>query len=128
MTAPAVRPDRPRRKNHSVIPGFGLTLGLTTVWLSLIVLVPLSTVFVRSAGMGLDSFMEAAFSPRSLAAYAVSFGTSFIAALVNATFGLLTAWFRLDPWYGGIRLVERQGKALLVKDSEGLQIVRGELP
>lgn len=94
-----------RRARRSVIPGFGLTMGLTLVWLSLIVLVPLSTVFLRSAGMGWSSFVEAAFSGRALAAYAVSFGTSFAAALVNAVFGLLTAWVLVRYDFPGRRVV-----------------------
>jgi sulfate transport system permease protein len=74
------------------MPGFGLTLGITIAWLSLIVLIPLSAVFVRSATGGWDVFWEAAGSDRALAAYKVSFGAAAIAAAVNCLFGLLVAW------------------------------------
>lgn len=86
---PALRTPRRRR---GVIPGFGLTMGLTLAWLGLIVLIPLSTIFVHSAGMGLAAFSEAAFNERAVAAYKVSFGTAFAAACFNAVFGMLVAW------------------------------------
>lgn len=89
----------------SVIPGFGLTLGMTITWLSLIVLIPLSTVFVRSAGMGWSDFVAAGFSARAIAAYKVSFGTAFAAALVNVIFGLLTAWVLVRYRFPGRRIV-----------------------
>jgi sulfate transport system permease protein len=94
-----------RRKSKSVIPGFGLTMGLTLAWLSLIVLIPLSTVFVRSAGMGIADFLAAGFAPRAIAAYKVSFGTAFVAALVNGIFGLLTAWVLVRYDFPGKRIV-----------------------
>ncbi|GAD47439.1 sulfate ABC transporter permease protein [Caenibius tardaugens NBRC 16725] len=94
-----------RRRARSVIPGFGLTMGLTLAWLSLIVLIPLSTVFVRSAGMGLQDFLAAGFSDRALAAYKVSFGTAFLAAVVNGVFGLLTAWVLVRYSFPGKRIV-----------------------
>src|SRR3546814_6250075 len=75
--------------SSDLIPGFGLTMGLTIAWLSLIVLIPLSSIFLRAAGMGWADFVAAGFSPRAIAAYKVSFGTALIAALVNALFGLL---------------------------------------
>lgn len=67
-------------------------MGLTLAWLSLIVLIPLSTIFILSAGMGWSDFAAVAFSERAMAAYRVSFGTAFIAATINGVFGLLTAW------------------------------------
>ncbi len=90
---------------RSAIPGFGLTMGLTITWLSLIVLIPLSTVFIRSAGMGWSDFVAAGFSPRAIAAYKVSFGTAFAAALVNAVFGLITAWVLVRYRFPGRRIV-----------------------
>jgi sulfate/thiosulfate transport system permease protein len=88
---PAIR--RPRaRKRKSIIPGFGLTMGFTLAWLSLIVLIPLTALFLRAAGMGWAEFLEVGFSDRALAAYRISFGTAFAAASVNGVFGLLTAW------------------------------------
>lgn len=86
-------PERERRGSRkSVIPGFGLTMGFTIAWLSLIVLIPLSTIFVRAAGMGWSEFLAAGFSTRAWAAYRVSFGTALAAAVINSMFGLLTAW------------------------------------
>ncbi|MGE4305060.1 MAG: sulfate ABC transporter permease subunit CysT [Novosphingobium sp.] len=105
MSAAPVRHTRRPKRNRSVIPGFGLTMGLTLAWLSLIVLIPLSTVFIRSAGMGWADFLAAGFSPRAVAAYTVSFGTAFAAALVNAVFGLLTAWVIVRYDFPGKRLV-----------------------
>jgi sulfate transport system permease protein len=85
-----VMPSASRRS--SPLPGFGLTLGITILWLSLIVLVPLSAVFVRSMSEGWGTFWAAAGSPRALAAYRLSFGAAAIAAGINCIFGLLVAW------------------------------------
>ena len=74
------------------MPGFGLSMGLTLAYLCLIVLIPLSAVFVKSATGGWDAFWEAATSERALDAYRVSFGAAAIAAAVNSVFGLLVAW------------------------------------
>ena len=93
------------RKNGSIIPGFGLTMGLTLAWLSLVVLIPLSTVFFRSAGMGWSDFIAAGFSSRALAAYKISFGTAAVAALINGVFGLLTAWVLVRYSFPGKRIV-----------------------
>jgi sulfate transport system permease protein len=81
-----------RWRAHPVLPGFGLTLGMSLGWLTLIVLIPLSTLFLRSAGMGWEQFVATGLSPRALAAYRLSFGTAAAAGLVNAGFGLLVAW------------------------------------
>ena len=88
---------RTPRRRRGVIPGFGLTMGLTLAWLGLIVLIPLSTLFARSAGMGFEEFMAAAFSDRAVAAYRVSILTALAAATVNAVFGLIVAW--VFVWY-----------------------------
>ncbi len=80
------------RRRRSAIPGFGVTLGLTVTALCLVVLLPLSAIAIRAAGMGGSAFVQAAFSARALHAYALSFGASLIGASVNAVFGLLTAW------------------------------------
>ena len=74
------------------MPGFTLTLGVTLTLLSCLVLIPLSAVVIRSAGLGLDGFMQAALSPRALAAYRLSFGAALLGASINGVFGLLTAW------------------------------------
>jgi sulfate transport system permease protein len=100
------RADRPQRRSRpSVIPGFGLTMGFTIAWLSLIVLIPLSTVFIRSAGIGWSEFLAVGFSPRALSAYRVSLGTALAAAVVNGVFGLLTAWVLVRYRFPGRRLL-----------------------
>src|SRR3954447_1807718 len=89
MTAIAVaRPWRPR----SILPGFGLTLGVTLGYLGLIVLIPLAGLFLQAAGAGWEGFRAELVSPRTLAAFRVSFGTALAAALANGAFGLLVAW------------------------------------
>ena len=95
-----------RRARKSIIPGFGLTMGFTVAWLSLIVLIPISLNFVRSAGMGWDAFAEVAFSPRAVAAYKVSFGTALAAACINGVFGLLIAWVFTRYTFPGKRLFD----------------------
>lgn len=80
------------KKRASVIPGFGLTLGYTLVYLSLIVLIPLAGVFFKAAGLGLGGFWEVVSSPRVLAALKLSFGAAFAGALINLIFGPLVAW------------------------------------
>jgi sulfate transport system permease protein len=92
--AAAVDLDRPtpRRLARRVLPGFGLTLGYTMVYLSLLVLIPLSAVFIRSVGLGWGHFWDVVTSPRVLASLRLSFGASLIAALINVIFGLNVAW------------------------------------
>lgn len=92
-------------RRRSVVPGFGLTFGFTLLYLALIVLIPLSTVFVRAAGIGPAAFARVAFSERALAAYRLSFGASLAAAAVNAVFGLLIAWVLVRYRFPGKRLV-----------------------
>jgi sulfate transport system permease protein len=84
----AIAAPRPRR----VLPGFGLTLGYTMLYLCLLVLIPLSAVFVRSLGGGWLHFYEAVTAPRVLASLRLSFGASMVAALVNSIFGTVIAW------------------------------------
>jgi sulfate transport system permease protein len=93
-------------RKESVMPGFGLTLGLALFYLGLIVLMPLAALIMKSAGMGLDAFMAAAFTPRALAAYRLSFGTALIAAGLNAFIGLVVAWVLVRYSFPGKRLVD----------------------
>ena len=83
-------PSMPRAR--SVLPGVRLTLGFTVGYLLLLVIIPLSTLFVRTTRLGWSGFLEAAMSPRAIAAYRLSVGASVTAALVNGVFGLLVAW------------------------------------
>jgi sulfate/thiosulfate transport system permease protein len=93
-------------RQRSVLPGFGLSLGFTLIYLSLIVLVPLAATFLRTAGMTWDDFVAAVASPRVVAAYKISFLASFAAALVNAIFGLIVAWVLVRYSFPGKRVID----------------------
>lgn len=97
-------PSRVLRR-RSRLPGFGLSLGITILWLSLIVLIPISAVFVKSVSQGSGAFWQAAGSPRAIAAYRISFGAAAIAAAVNCVFGLLVAWVLVRYRFAGRRLL-----------------------
>jgi sulfate transport system permease protein len=86
------------------MPGLGLTLGLTLLWLGLLVLLPFAAVIAKSLGLGPAHFAEVAFSPRALAAYRLSFGAAFVAALINGLFGTLIAWVLVRYQFPGKRL------------------------
>lgn len=90
MTAFAVR--TPFWRKPSVLPGFGLSMGFALLYLSFIVLIPLAAMILRASDMSAEDFFATIFDPRAVAAYRLSFGASFIAALVNIVFGVLTAW------------------------------------
>lgn len=96
----------PFKPQPSVIPGFGITLGITVLWLSLLVLVPLSSLFLKSATLGLDAFWAGISSPRVVAALKLSFGTALIAAAVNAALGLVVAWVLVRYDFPGRRIVD----------------------
>lgn len=96
----------PFKPQPSVIPGFGITLGLSLFWLCLIVLVPLAGLFLKSATLGWDGFWATVLTPRVLAALRLSFGASLIAAAINAVFGLLVAWVLVRYDFPGKRLVD----------------------
>ncbi|PWC54816.1 sulfate transporter [Azospirillum sp. TSH7] len=104
--AVTVRATVPLFRKPSVLPGFGLTLGFTVSYLSVIVLVPLAALIVRSSGLGWSGFWSAVTTPRVLAAFEVSFGLSFAAALTNAIFGFLVAWVLVRYDFPGKRLVD----------------------
>lgn len=89
-----------------VLPGFGLTMGLSWLYLGLIVLLPLSGLFLKTFTLTWDQFFETVASPRVLAAYRLSFGAAFLAALVNAVFGLLVAWVLVRYRFPGRGLVD----------------------
>jgi sulfate transport system permease protein len=93
-------------KRHNVLPGFGLALGITCTYMSLLVLVPLSTLFVRTADLSGSAFWKTITDPRVVASYRVTFGASFIAALVNTVFGLLVAWVLVRYRFPGRRVVD----------------------
>ncbi len=93
-------------RSRSVIPGFGLTLGFTVLYLSLIVLIPLSATFLKAAQLGWEGIWQAVSSPRVLASYRLTFGASLFAATVNLVFGLLVAWVLVRYRFPGRRLVD----------------------
>lgn len=93
-------------RKSSVIPGFGLALGVTLTYLSLIVLIPLAGLFWRSASGGLDEFIRISTDPRTLAALRLSFTTSFVAAFVNLIFGMILAWILVRYEFPGRRLID----------------------
>ena len=93
-------------KRPSVLPGFGLTLGFAVAYLSIIVLLPLSALVLRPATLGLDGFLAVLTDARVLAALRLSFGAAFIAALVNAFFGLIVAWILVRYDFPGKRIVD----------------------
>ncbi len=93
-------------KQPSVLPGFGLTLGFTLFYLSLIVLIPLAGLFVKTSTMSWDQFWSAVADPRTVASYQLTFGASFLAALINAVFGVIIAWVLVRYSFPGKKLVD----------------------
>jgi sulfate transport system permease protein len=93
-------------KQRSILPGFGLAMGFTLMYLSLIVLIPIAALFLRTTSLSWAEFWSTVTAPRVLASYQLSFGTSFIAALVNAVFGLLVAWVLVRYSFPGKRIVD----------------------
>jgi sulfate transport system permease protein len=89
-----------------VIPGFGITLGITLTWLSLIVLIPLAGLFLRSADLGPDQFWTILSSRRTLNALKISFGLAFAAALINLVFGAVVLWALERYSFPGKRLLD----------------------
>jgi sulfate/thiosulfate transport system permease protein len=95
-----------RARAPSVIPGFGLMLGFTLAYLGAIVLIPLAALVLRSASLGWSEFFALVTDSRTLAALRLSFGASFIAATINAMFGLLLAWVLVRYRFPGRRIVD----------------------
>jgi sulfate/thiosulfate transport system permease protein len=93
-------------RQRRVIPGFGLSLGFTLFYLSLIVLIPLAGLFWKAAGLGLDDFVRITTSDRAMAAYRLTFLASLIAALVNGVLGLVLAWVLVRYRFPGRRLLD----------------------
>src|SRR5690349_17007327 len=97
---------QPFWRKPSVLPGFGLTMGFTLVYLSLLVLVPLAALVLKAAGFTWQEFWMTATDPRAIAAYKLSFGASLIAAGINMVFGVLVAWVLVRYQFPGKRLVD----------------------
>jgi len=94
------------QRQRSVLPGFGLALGFTVAYLSLLVLIPLAGLFAKSASLGPSELLAAVGSPRALASYRLSFGASFVAAALNAVLGLVTAWVLVRYRFPGRGLLD----------------------
>lgn len=97
---------RAASRRRGVLPGFGLAMGFTLTYLSLIILIPLSTLFLKTATMPWSSFWETVTAPRTLAAYKLSFTAALAAAGINAVFGLIVAWVLERVPFPGRRLVD----------------------
>jgi sulfate transport system permease protein len=95
-----------RASTYRGLPGFGLSLGFTLAYMSLIVLVPLSAVFLKTATMSWDGFWQAVASPRVVASYKLSFGASLLAAAINTVFGFLLAWSLVRYSFPGKKIVD----------------------
>jgi sulfate transport system permease protein len=93
-------------KRRSVLPGFGLTMGFTLLYLGLIVLIPLSTTFLKSATLGWAQFWQTVTDPRVVAAYWLTFGASFLGSLINAVFGVIVAWVLVRYRFPGKRIID----------------------
>ncbi len=91
---------------HRVLPGFGLSLGYTLAYLSLVILIPLSAVFIKTATMDFDRFWSVVTSDRVVASYKLSFGMSLLAAAINVVFGLLLAWSIVRYSFPGKKIID----------------------
>ena len=96
----------PRRRSKQVLPGFGLTLGYTLLYLSIIVLIPLVALLTKTFSLTWVQFWEAVAAPRVLAAYKLTFGASLLAACVNLVFGLLIAWVLVRYQFPGKKIAD----------------------
>jgi len=93
-------------KQKNILPGFNLSLGFTIFYLSLIVLIPLSAAFIKTTELSMPEFWEVITAPRVVASYKLTFGASFIAAIINAVFGLLTAWVLVRYPFQGKKFID----------------------
>lgn len=89
-----------------VLPGFNLSLGYTLLYLSLIVLIPLSAAFIKTAELSFDEFWQVVTAPRVVASYKLTFGASLVGAAINAVFGLLTAWVLVRYNFVGKKIID----------------------
>lgn len=93
-------------RKHSVLPGFGLSLGYTIFYLCLVVLIPLTALVVKSANLGWNEFVETVTNSRVLASYRLTFGASLAAASVNAVFGFIVAWTLVRYQFPGKKVID----------------------
>ncbi len=93
-------------KKRSIIPGFGLSMGFTVMYLSLIVLFPLSAIFIKTSGMGWEKFWQTVTDPRVIASYKISFGTAIGAGVITTIFGFIVAWVLVRYTFPGKKLID----------------------
>lgn len=92
--------------SKNILPGFNLSLGFTILYLSLIVLIPLSAAFIKTTELSLSEFWAVVTAPRVVASYQLTFGASLLGALINAVFGLLTAWVLVRYTFPGKKIID----------------------
>ena len=95
-----------RSKEESIIPGFSLTLGMTLMYLGLIVLIPISMIFIQTSNMSFSDYWATVTSPRVVASYKLSIGAALAAALINGVFGLLLAWILVRYSFPGKKIID----------------------
>ena len=95
-----------KTKSRSILPGFGMSLGFTVFYLSIIVLIPLAGVFIKTSGLSWEQFWHTVTNARVVASYRISFVTAFAAAIVNLIFGLIIAWVLVRYRFPGKKLVD----------------------
>lgn len=107
MAAPGAQaPGGRQRRRPGVLPGFGISMGFTVFYLSLLVLVPLAMLPLKSASLGWDGFWRVVSAPQAVYSYQLTFGTALIAALVNLVFGMLVAWVLVRYQFPGKKMVD----------------------
>jgi len=94
------------KRHNNVLPGFGITLGFTIFYLSVIVLIPLSALIFKTMGLTWGEFISTVTAPRVMASYKVTFGAALIAAVINAVFGVLVAWVLVRYKFPGRKIVD----------------------
>lgn len=95
-----------QRKHKPVLPGFGLSMGFTSFYISLLVFLPLSALVLKTLELDWDSFVKVVASKRAIASYQLTFGASFVAALINMVFGLLVAWVLVRYQFPGKKILD----------------------
>lgn len=95
-----------RFRSHSILPGFGITMGITFTYLSLLLLIPLSMLYIKAAELSWAEFQAILFSSRAMAAFRLSFGAAFLASALNTVFGLLIAWVLVRYTFPGKVLMD----------------------
>ncbi|HYG44573.1 MAG TPA: sulfate ABC transporter permease subunit CysT, partial [Bordetella sp.] len=105
-TIAAAGPAGRRRNRPGVLPGFGISMGYAVLYLSLLVLIPLAALPIKSAGLGWAGFWDTVTAPRVVASYRLTFGAALLAALVNLVFGMLVAWVLVRYRFPGKKILD----------------------